>query len=95
MFLTIFLVLLSETRVTNSNKAIISPADTIAEPIQHDLETYVTNAEGLTTSVVGTGGQPSQPGDLQVSGETVATAVVKEASSNIDNMIKELSQVGS
>ena len=86
------MVLLLGTRVT-ANRATISPADTMAEPTRHDLETLVTNAERLTTNAVSTWGEPSQPGDLRVSGETAATAVVEETSSSIDDMIKELSQV--
>ena len=53
----------------------------------------MTNTEGLTTSAVSTGGMPSHPGELQVSGIAAATIVVEETSSYIDDMIKKLSQV--
>jgi len=53
----------------------------------------MTSTEGLTTSVVTTGGESSQPGGLQVSEEAIA-AIVEETFSSIADIIEELSQAG-
>ena len=50
-------------------------------------------ARSATTSAVSTGGESSQLGGLQVSGENV-TAVVEETSSSIADIFEELSQAG-
>ena len=79
----------SETQVGDSDKTTTSVAD-IAQP---EPKTALTNTEGLTTSVVSTGGESSQPEGLQVSGET-AVVIVEVTAFSIADMIEKLFQVG-
>jgi len=79
--------------VVGTKEATASAADTVAEPTRPEPEIPVIVTEGATTSAVSIGGESSQLGGLQVSGENVA-AVVEESSSSIVDMFKELPRLG-
>ena len=87
------LVRFSETQVVDSDKVTTSAIGTVEEATQPEPEIPMTTTEGITTSVVGIGGESSQLKGLQLS-EEVDDADVKETSSSIDDMIKKLSQAG-
>ena len=79
--------------MVDSDKVTTSAIGTVEEATQPEPEIPMTTTKGITTSVVGIGGESSQLEGLQLSWE-VDDADVKETSSSIDDMIKKLSQAG-
>ena len=81
----------SKNRAASTYKTTTSVVGAVPEPSQPEPEIFVTTTEGVTTSAVDTKGKLFHREGLQISREAVASGV-KEASSSIDDMIKELSQ---